>query len=93
MQVIKILCISYLILLTTARDLDYRIITTQIRISPSAPLSDVHFTLINDSIGQEEEETFCLQLERVPLSAITGDIAYFTTLDATIIDSDGEFSW
>ena len=76
------------------REMDFRLVTQQIKLFPSIPLSDVGFTFINDGIGQENNETFQLQFDTIP-STVTGQIteepfAVLDTLSATIINSDGE---
>ena len=66
----------------------------QIRLFPSIPLGDFSFTFINDAIGQENNETFQLRFDFIPSTAsgqiIEEPFAVHDTLDATIIDSDGE---
>ena len=74
--------------------MDYRLITSQIRLFPSTPLSNISFTFINDAIGQENNETFQLRFDTIPSTA-TGQIseeplAIRDTLSATIIDDDSE---
>ena len=68
--------------------------TRQIRLFPSTPLSDISFTLINDAIGQENNETFQLRFDTIPSTAANQiseePFAVRDTLNATIIDNDRE---
>ena len=78
-----------------ARDQDYMLVTSQIRLFPSIPLSDIRFTFINDAIGQENNETFQLRFNTIPSTAngqiIEEPLAVHDTLNATILDGDSEF--
>ena len=78
----------------TEGDLDYRLVTRQLILSQLRPLSEISLTLVNDSIAQENNETFQLQFDTIP-STSTGQIVeepfvVQDTLSVTIIDSDGE---
>ena len=73
---------------------DFRLVTSQIRMFPSTPLSIISFAFIDDRIGQEDNEIFQLRFDTIPSTAtnqiIEEPFAVQDTLSATIIDGDGK---
>ena len=72
---------------------DYTVNTNFVRVIGSAPdrVENVMYILRTDSIAQENNETFSIELTPRPGSLQpTGDGVFFrNTLEVTIIDSDG----
>ena len=75
-------------------DKDYTISTNRVRLlyQRSSQLHDVHFIFRSDSIAQEANETFTLQLEAAPgFTLPTGDGVFFRKeMNMVIEDSDGK---